>query len=704
MAQDMLETTLAELAQLDDDFDGRREICYRASFSMLHRPALGGQLIARICAAPENAPELEPLAELLGSVLDAARMAQENRKKRGEAFLMAVTDAVELAAGQGRLRSFHRLVLARAWTQNGLKAPEALELTADDIDAANSAIALEDRTEADVMLDSLFRNLIEQSDGDALVLHAALTETFPAMPAEMRTHVIAWSVERPEPVHTRLACFWLLDPAAPIRIAAARALADRASAGGLSSDVTGKMVMLRSWMPDDDARAAVDQALKAAMRSGTATGTPVKPWTIHNVIATLPDGGGAQSIMIALQSGGSRKTAMLLLKQGYGIKDAYAIPCSSAREQKALIQRITDETGVVKVSVPWLERTLSNALADGLAADLPPVPGLIEVVELCGFSQLRPEAVTTEALIAALPAAERIGGLSAQARGKLINASEDWWNRHAIVQSWFEESDHAHEVLEGKRSPRTLETALWKWLETRRDFWARLVGRGADVLAAAGHSDAPSFTATAMALLEGRDLKKIPVMADVHDQTIEAWIFDDPDVNQNATLEEFVDQAEEPEPERKGELARFVKGSAVTVDWIDGFLMSITLTPKLIAPNRWLPEILGSAMATLEPGTTQRFADLIMMRANTCVDQANDPAQFAAAMSKRSKMALRDWATGFSSACGQFRSSWPAKSTGPDDWAMMERVSDAIATGFSAPEIKLLSQWIAARHAQNTSA
>ena len=389
-----------------------------------------------------------------------------------------------------------------------------------------------------------------------------------------------------------------------------------------------------------------------------------------------------------------------MARRGYGIKDAYAIPCSSAREQKALIQRITDETGVVKVPVPWLERILSNALADGLAADLPPVPGLIEVVELCGFSQLRPEAVTTEALIAALPAAERIGGLSSQARGKLINASEDWWDRHGVVQSWFEESDHAHEVLEGKRSPRALETALWKWLETRRDFWARLVARGADVLAAADHSDAPSFTATAMALLEGRDLKKIPVMADVHDQTIEAWIFDDPDVNQDATLEEFVDQAEEPEPERKGELARLVRGSAVTVDWIDGFLMSITLAPKLIAPNRWLPEILSSAMATLEPGTIQRFADLIMMRANTCVDQANDPAQFTAAMSRRSKMDVRNWATGFSYACGQFKSSWPAKSAAPDDRAMMLRLSDAMSTGFSVADVKTLSHWIAARHAR----
>jgi hypothetical protein len=704
LAKGQLETTLAELARLHDDHDGRREVLNRASFALLHWPALGGLLIARLCATEEDAPELELLAEMLGSVLDAARMAMENHKKRGEAFLTVVTDAVELAAGQWRLRSFHRLVLARVWAQNGLKAPAALELTADDIDAANGDIALEDRAEADAILDDLFRNLIEQSDGDALVLHAALIETFPAMPAEMRAHVIAGSVERSEPIHTRLACFWLLDPAAPIRIAAARALADRASTGGLSSDVTGKMVMLRSWMPDDDARAAVDQALKAAMRSGTATGTQVKPWTIHSVIATLPDGGGAQSIMIALQSGGSRKTAMLLLKQGYGIKDAYAIPCSSAREQKALIQRITDETGVVKVPVPWLASTLSNALADGLAADLPPVPGLIEVVELCGFSQLRPEAVTTEALIAALPAAERIGGLSAQARGKLINASEDWWDRHGIVQSWFEESDHAHEVLEGKRSPRTLETALWKWLETRRDFWARLVARGADVLAAADHSDAPSFTATAMALLEGRDLKKIPVMADVHDQTIEAWIFDDPDVNHDATLEEFVDQAEEPEPERKGELARLVKGSAVTVDWIDGFLMSITLAPKLIAPNRWLPEILSSAMATLEPGTIQRFADLIMMRANTCVDQANDPVQFAADMSRRSKMAVRNWATGFSYACGQFKSSWPVKSAAPDDRAMMLRLSDAMSTGFSVADVKTLSHWIAARHARNVGA
>jgi hypothetical protein len=703
VADGQIETAIAELTRLRDDDNAHREVLDRASYTMLHRPALGGRLIAILCATEENAPELEPLTELLASALDAARIARENRKKRGDTFLEAVTDAVELASGQGRLSPFHRLLLASAWTRNGLPAPASLEVSSADMMRAAPGPAPQDRVAAEAALEDLFRSLIEQTEGDALALHAALTETFPAMPSAMRQHVIAWSVGRSEPIHAKLACFWLLDPSAQIRAAAARALSERATAGTLSEEVAGKMVILRSWMPQDEPRTSVDKALKLAMRSGLATGASARPWTIHSVMATLPDGGGAQSVMVALQSGGSRKTAMLLFKQGHGVKDAYTVPCTSASEQKALISRISQETGAVKVPLSWLEGSIGMALADGLAAGLPPAPGLIEVAELCGLDKLRPEAVTTEAMISVLPASERIRDLSAQARGKLINASEGWWDRHEIVQSWFEESDHAHEVLEGRHSPRALDSALWRWLETRRDFWARLVGRAADVLAAADHPDANSFTATAMALLEGRDLKKIPVMADVHDQTIEAWVFDDPDVDQDATLEEWVEEAEAdaPKPERKGELARLVKGSAITADWIDGFLMSVTIAPKVIAPGRWLPEILGSAIGNLTPDSIQRFADLILMRANACVDQANEPAEFTGAMSGRSQMAMRDWAAGFSHACEHFRSSWPAKSTAPDDRAMMQRTADAMATGFSAAELKSLGQWIVARHDRN---
>ncbi|MEE4239738.1 MAG: hypothetical protein V2I51_23700, partial [Anderseniella sp.] len=170
MAERQFEATLAELARLHDDHDARRTVVERASLALLHRPALGGQLIARLCATDEDAPELETLADLLGSALDAARIAVENRKARGDAFLAAVTDAVELAAGQGRLTPFHRLLLASAWTRNGLRAPAALELTAVDMALADEAAALPSSADAEAMLEDLFRDLIAQAEGDALTL------------------------------------------------------------------------------------------------------------------------------------------------------------------------------------------------------------------------------------------------------------------------------------------------------------------------------------------------------------------------------------------------------------------------------------------------------------------------------------------------------------------------------------------------------
>ena len=418
-------------------------------------------------------------------------------------------------------------------------------------------------------------------------------------------------------------------------------------------------------------------------------------------MATLPDGGGAQSIGIALQSGSQRRVAMVLLKQGQGVKDAYLIPCASPTEQKSLMQQMSSETGAQKVPLAWVERTLSMALSEGLAAHAPPAPGLIEVAWLCGLTSLRPEPVTTKALTAGLPGAGGLAALSAPARSKLVNASVNWWDTHEIVQSWFEASDSAHGLLDQPLGPKALESALWKWLESRRDWWARIIARGADMLEAAGHPDAASFTATAMALLEGRDLKKIPVMGYVHAQTIKAWMFDDPQLDQAATLDDPAGVPDTPEPERKGELARLLKGAAISSDWNDGFLMAILLAPKMIAPNLWLPEIVNSAMAALRPGTIQRFIDLIMMRATRTFEQACNNDLFCAVMAKRSKMATRDWAAGFSHGCDRFRSHWPAKLTGPDDRAMINRVSDAMSTGFTDPERRDLGRWIEARRARN---
>jgi len=248
--------------------------------------------------------------------------------KRGDAFLTAMAEAISQAAGEGHLGHGHKLLFARVWTQCGLDAPAELELSeADEVEIPGGENPPRDFAAVASTIDDMFSGLIEASGGDALDLHSSFAENLATMPPEMRTFIVMRFTERPESICLKLAGFWLLDPAAPTRLAAASALSNRAAKGGLSTEMASKLVMVRSWMPDDDARRAVDQVLKAAMRSGLATASAVKPWTIRSVFASLPDGGGAQSIVISLQSGGSRKSAMVLIKGGHGIKDVFTVQC-----------------------------------------------------------------------------------------------------------------------------------------------------------------------------------------------------------------------------------------------------------------------------------------------------------------------------------------------------------------------------------------
>jgi yecA family protein len=498
------------------------------------------------------------------------------------------------------------------------------------------------------------------------------------MPPEMRDHVVAYSLGRSYPLHADMACYWLIDPAPRIRHAAAKGLADRLASGELPGRVLSSLVVLRSWMPEDAARSTVDTILKNAMRKSITPSAEQVPWTMHSIRASLPDGGGAQSIGIALQSGSQRKMAMLLLKQGQGVKDAYTITCRTARDQKSIVERMTEEVGALTVTAGYVRRALSIALADGLARSLPPVPGLIEVVRLCGFAGLRPEVQSTTDLIADLASTRAVQALPPWQHGDLITASEEWWDRHETIESWFEDSDAAHAVLDKARSAKSTETALWKWLETRRDWWARILARSADVLETAHHPDAAGFAACAMALLEGRSLKTIPVMLDVHEQTIEAWIRDDPDFDPGLTFEELAQEA--PAPEKKGEVAALLRGTDLSVDWLDGYMTGVVIAPQMIMPNQWLPQILDPVLPRIDPSRFQRFMDLLMMRAQTVSDVASVPDQLVAAISSRSKKGQVEWWGGFSDAMGKFRMAWPKKGMTKEDRRLFEVVSAGLAS------------------------
>lgn len=678
MAKSRIDEALAALkAAGNDGFGARREVLERLGLDLLHRPALGGQIVARICAIAEPSPRDEGLLDLLGAGLDTARIARENGKARGQTLIVAVEAALDLARGQGQMTSAHSLLFAQLWTRNGLPAPAALALQVEDVVPATSRRAA-NPAEGDALLEGLFAELTLQAEGEPLALHHALTESFPAMPSEMRDHVVAYSVSRSDAIHSDLACYWLLDPALHIRLTAAQGLANRLASAELPGRILASLVVLRSWMSDDAARAKVDTILRAAMRKSVAPSADQAPWTMHSIRASLPDGGGAQSIGIALQSGSQRKMAMLLLKQGQGVKDAYTITCRTAREQKSIVERMTEEVGALTVTADYVRRAVSIALADGLAQGLPPVPGLIAVVRLCGFAGLRPELKSTPDLIADLASTRAVQALPSRQHKDLITASEEWWDRHETIESWFEDSDAAHAVLDKARSAKSAETALWKWLETRRDWWARILARSADVLETALHPDAAGFAACAMALLEGRSLKTIPVMLDVHEQTIEAWVRDDPDFDPGLTFEELAQEA--PTPEMKGEVAALLRGTDLSVDWLDGYMTGVVIAPQMIMPNQWLPAILEPVLPRINPSQFQRFMDLLMMRAQTASDVVSVPDQLVASISSRSRKGQVEWWSGFSEAMGKFRTAWPKKGMTKEDRRLFEVVSAGLAS------------------------
>ena len=678
MAKSRIDEALAALkAAGNDGFGARREVLERLGLDLLHRPALGGQIVARICAIAEPSPRDEGLLDLLGAGLDTARIARENGKARGQTLIVAVEAALDLARGQGQMTSAHSLLFAQLWTRNGLPAPAALALQVEDVVPATSRRAA-NPAEGDALLEGLFAELTLQAEGEPLALHHALTESFPAMPSEMRDHVVAYSVSRSDAIHSDLACYWLLDPALHIRLTAAQGLANRLASAELPGRILASLVVLRSWMSDDAARAKVDTILRAAMRKSVAPSADQAPWTMHSIRASLPDGGGAQSIGIALQSGSQRKMAMLLLKQGQGVKDAYTITCRTAREQKSIVERMTEEVGALTVTADYVRRAVSIALADGLAQGLPPVPGLIAVVRLCGFAGLRPELKSTPDLIADLASTRAVQALPSRQHKDLITASEEWWDRHETIESWFEDSDAAHAVLDKARSAKSAETALWKWLETRRDWWARILARSADVLETALHPDAAGFAACAMALLEGRSLKTIPVMLDVHEQTIEAWVRDDPDFDPGLTFEELAHEA--PTPEKKGEVAALLRGTDLSVDWLDGYMTGVVIAPQMIMPNQWLPAVLEPVLPRINPSQFQRFMDLLMMRAQTASDVVSVPDQLVASISSRSRKGQVEWWSGFSEAMGKFRTAWPKKGMTKEDRRLFEVVSAGLAS------------------------
>ena len=713
MSAEPLPEIVAHLASIKDDRE--QSLAYQqVAKLLLDDPESVVALQDSLCQTPDTAMDRTTASStLLTAVLDEARMANENGQRKGAAFLSRMTEALEhRLAETGVLGSAASLSVSAAWARAGLEPPKCLvnamiPLGAEPLTGDGNIADIPDEMFAD-----LFQGFNDLGEQSVSALVGLLDEMLPTLPPEARFALIRKTASQRGDAFGEAAAALLLKTDKSVVSGALAGLETRHANGDFSRSLLTRLTLLRSWSHDTETRQGIDKIVRAALKNSAIAAPPRVVPKLHRVVASMIDGSGSQSLAFAVQAGGRRHVALALLKQGFGVKDAFSVPCSSATEQRQMIGGIAERAEGLDVTAEYAQMALAFALGDGLAQGQAPAAGLVDVAEVVGFDELRPRNAEVAAFVEAADPEGRVARLSKQALGRLIMSSEDWPVLYSISDSWFEDSDAASEAIETGTTENTLKRNLWRHLETRRDFWAMVFARNALLLRSAGRSDAEGFAAVAQALQDGRDLKKIPVMDYVHFASLQAWSenlsggtapsFAAPGLEVSkghapAGMQPTVPTFGKRERE---ELDRLLRPAMISVAWIEGFLSGLCTAPEFIRPSEWIGTIFDVVGAYLEAeDDLQRILDLITAAYNHALSNLRDGAPNEA-LCPTDPILFSIWAAGYLTVWETHGAHWPARVLGKEG-KKIRGLLESAADHKTPPEvITVMPDWLRHRAMQ----
>jgi hypothetical protein len=707
MRPDPLDAALSALAAAEGEARFA-QAATQAAKALLETPAAAAELVRRLVTIPDDAP-ITGLTALWTALLDEARMARENGFASADRAFEAAEAEIAALGRADALDMARRTVLAQGYAAAGLPTPDCLMIDA----AAMAAVGRSGSTtpnDAGPELHAMVEKLLRDAGEEPLQAHAHLASTLAALPEDARAATFAAVAEASTPARTRIGLYSLFDSATAVRHAVAATFEARAREGALDGATVASLVTARRHMPDDAARACVDRAIRAALRADRVAAPPPAVWTVHRVLALPPDGAGALSLAAAVQCGGRRAVVFLMPKQGHGLKDAFLAPCASATEQRAILARAYEEMAPIEVDAGLPARLVRLALGEGIALGAPPPPGLIDVVEIWGQPDLTPAGADAAAVLDMVDPEGEIAALSPQATGRLINRAVEEAASVGMTETWFEDNETVRALALDLRNPRKLETALWRYLDTRRAWWARHWAVVALLLRAAKapRGDWRVFAATAQAMLAGRAMTKTPLMQAVFEGTVMAMgaraISDLPDgsvepewLKGGGFVPAGPEQVQPPTRERKGELARLVRNVDLTEAWLEGYLAASAVAPLLAPPTEWLGPILDR-MNFANEAAFHRFVEIVVLRANDADAWCADPGAIASRLAAHGDAGRRDWASGFAAFVAAMRHVWPKRALKVEDRRILAALDAAPDEGISSDTALALPGWIAKRH------
>lgn len=689
---------------------GAREAFKRTAQALMSEPEMAVDVIKSM--GQLNAPKAdnERIMVLLSSTLDEARMARENGKAAGASFIDYLENALLALKDKGSLSDSGRFALASCWVRAGLVAPEALagdfaipEDMQDDFDFS-------DMPDLGPIVDKMLEE-VSGGDADSLsALHAGFAELTATLPAPIRKAVIHKVVAQPKPILGELGCALLLDRRHDIRQGALDGLNERLDAISVPSDLIGQLTVIRSWVEDAETQSGIDEIVRKALRKGAVPADTRKEPKIHRAFSSLIDGTGAQSITVAFQTGGMRNIAVVLLKQGFGIKDAYVIPCESASEQRRLIDMIASQVETRDVPVSYIANAIGLGLSDGLQNGHPPAAGLVSVVQSLGLAELRPAPASISDIVALADAEGLLREMSAQARGRLINASADWELQFPMIsESWYEDSDSFTAAIEGARTSAGMKRAIWQAFEDRRAHWSKVIARMGYLLHAAADESAIQFAAVAKALDEGRDLKKTPIMEVIFGYSFQVWSQENVLGDGSEDDDEFVPfeitsgpartdlKMPELQPEKPGELGKLLKPAGLTEWWVDGYMMGVCTAPEFVPPGSWIQVLMNVIGPEINSDKKlERILELLMLRYNRALTTLRTP--IGVSLIPENETLVSIWADGYLTAWEGNKGYWPQSLLGKQDKTCRSLLESAAAWQSDAGSFrKHIPNWLRER-------
>ena len=455
---------------------------------------------------------------LFRALIHEAGEDRENRGSLGGRFLEEAAKSIEALVAREELDADAALELTDAYARGEVEAPEALVAW---LMARLDALARSEAGTGMGALDEEIERVRQAADEDDHDLYRVVDKWLDVFPARRKAGVVRHIAGRTEDFGGRLALYWLLDPQAEVRLAAAGGINGRVNMRIAEPESLSVVPLVRNWMPADAARGLLDAALREARRHGLFAPLAGSPGTPVRFLGNLPDRLGEQEFAAVAETDDGSILALATTRLGQGVGQAAVIGGEHAREGMAGVENSRDTFELPRES---LELLLGAALAEGLERDRLAPGGLIDVAVSGGLAELRPRPMTVRDWLDELDPDGEIAGLAPADREVLVEESASWPGRHPAVEAWSEGTAIYREAVVETRSREGTEEAFWARMEERREGWALTMLRAAYVLKSGAVGDWRSFAATAMALLDGRALKTVPIMDRIYAETLLALL------------------------------------------------------------------------------------------------------------------------------------------------------------------------------------